>query len=117
MPITQVNALGSGGSSDYRVHDVRMQGAVAPAEILAVMESQLPAQGWTTSARLGDQFQSVMRRDSRPHPETDRAELWMLTTMPQSGDIDAAMIWIETWRGARVMHLLSPPHGQRHPLP
>jgi hypothetical protein len=94
--------FGSGsGTTNYMLYDMRLQAGDGPRAILAEFESQLPRKGWEVLARINDRGQAGIRRNSMPDPETDSSEIWMLTSMPGTSDIDLAFMSIQTWRGKK----------------
>ena len=85
--VTQAEPRGGGTSGEVRHYDLRLQTRISPAALLTHLESQLEHESWKVDARAGDAIQAIVRRsDVRGF-----SEVWMLTSMPDTGEIDAGL--------------------------
>ena len=101
LSVTRAVFAGAGGTSNYMLHEARLECGDSPAALMPHFEVQLPKKGWTTVARIRDGSQHTVRRDSMPDPETDSSEIWMVTRMPGGREIDVAFMTVQTWRGRK----------------
>jgi hypothetical protein len=92
--VTQAEPRGGGTSGEVRHYALRLQTRMSPAALLKDLESQLEHETWKVDARAGDSTQAIVRRsDVRGF-----SEVWMLTSMLDSGEIDAALTVIASGR-------------------
>ena len=92
--VTQAEPRGGGASGEVQHYDLRLQTRMSPAALLTDLESQLERETWKVDARAGDSIQAIVRRsDVRGF-----SEVWMLTSMLDSGEIDAALTVIASGR-------------------
>ena len=99
--VRRAEFIGGNGTSNFMLYDMRLEAGDSPAALMPHFEAQLPKKGWTQTARIRDRSQYVTRRDSMPDPETDSSEIWMLTSMPGTSEIDFVYMTMQTWRGRK----------------
>ena len=87
---------GGGGGPDHMLAQMRLKTAMAPTEVMTHLQTQLPQRGWKVDGLAGDALLSVVRRSTSPAP--DKSELWMLTSLPNAGEIDMVLIVIASNR-------------------
>ena len=90
--VTQAEPRGGGGGGEVSHYDLRLQTKMAPTALLTHLESQLEQEDWKVDARAGDALQAVVRRSRVRLPV--RSQVWMLTSMPDTGEIDAVLTLI-----------------------
>jgi len=78
-----------GGSPDYSYGQVRLETKASTTGLMSDLQKQVVTPGWAIDARLGDDVQTVVRRSSVP--DGHAVEVWMLTTMPGVGEVDAIL--------------------------
>jgi hypothetical protein len=84
--VTRAEPRGGGASGEFRYYELRLQTRMSPAALLTDLESQLEPERWKVDARAGDATQAIVRRS-----DARFSELWMLTSMPDTGEIDAVL--------------------------
>jgi hypothetical protein len=89
--VTQAEPRGGGTSGEVRHYELRLQTRMSPAALMTDLESQLEQERWKVDARAGDAIQTIVRRS-----DARFSEVWMLTSMQDTGEIDAVLTIIPT---------------------
>jgi len=85
LTVTKAENRSGGGSPDYKYRDTRFQTTSAPGDLMALLLKQLPADGWSVDGMVSTPVHSITVRSSAA---TGTSQLWMLTAMPGTLDVD-----------------------------
>jgi hypothetical protein len=96
LEVARAELQDGGGGPDHMLSKMRLQTSMAPNALMMHVQAQLSPDGWKLDVLAGDARQAVVRRSTSP--TGDKSELWVLTSMPGTDEIDMVLIVIASNR-------------------